>query len=58
LQGEKTVHLAPHGQCERCSNWFHFKGLQTPAGKSAPKWPIRYLGYTCKKCHREFMAGR
>ena len=56
LQGEKTVYLEPHGQCERCSNWFHFKALQTVAGKSEPKWPIRYNGYTCKKCHREFMA--
>ena len=58
LQGDKTVHLEPHGQCERCSNWFHFKALHAVTGKSAPKWPIRYLGYTCKKCHREFMAGR
>ena len=58
LQGEKTVMFAPHGRCDTCDNWFHFKALHTVAGKGTPKWPIRYLGYTCKKCHREFMAGR
>ena len=58
LQGDKTVMFEPHGQCWRCSDWFHFKALHTVPGKSTPKWPIRYKGYTCKKCHREFMAGR
>ena len=53
LQGKETEMLAPHGQCDRCSEWFHFKALQAVVGKSIPKWPIRYLGYTCKKCHLE-----
>ena len=57
LQGKKTAYLASHGQCWRCSEWFHFKALSMPAGKSEPRWFIRYNGYTCKKCHGEFMAG-
>ena len=56
LGGEKTVMFAPHGRCDRCDNWFHFKALQFPAGKSAPRWPIRYNGYTCKPCHKIIMG--
>ena len=51
FQGKKVVYLAPHGQCGRCSEWFHFKAMHSYAGKSEPKWPIRYNGYLCKKCH-------
>ena len=52
----KTVWLAPHGMCDICDQWFHYKALHTPAGKSAPGWNIRYLGYTCKPCFKELMG--
>ena len=56
LKNKETVMIAPHGRCDTCDNWFHFKALQTPAGKSAPSYPVRYNGYTCKPCYKELMG--
>jgi len=56
MQGDETIWLAPHGRCDICDNWFHFKAFYVPAGKSAPSYPVRYNGYTCKPCYRELMG--
>jgi len=56
LKDGETVWIAPHGRCDMCDNWFHFRALQTPPGKSAPSYPVRYNGYTCKPCYKDLMG--
>lgn len=46
-------YLKPHGKCKECSKYYAFAEFDFPEGVSQPRWPMRYLGVTCKVCKSE-----
>jgi len=46
-------YLEPHGKCKDCGKYYIFAEFDFPEGVSQPRWPMRYLGCTCKVCKSE-----
>ena len=46
-------YLKTHGKCKECSKYYTFAEFDFPEGVSYPRWPVRYLGATCKACKSE-----
>lgn len=46
-------YLKPHGKCNECGKYYAYSEFDFPDGVSQPRWPMRYLGVTCKVCKSE-----
>ena len=53
LPNGKEIRTKSHGKCFDCDDWFSIEALRTAEGMSMAKWPIRYVGYSCKACYNK-----
>lgn len=50
IEGRDDIYISSHGQCIECKEYKSIDALKTAEGMSPAKWPVRYVGYTCKDC--------
>ena len=46
-------YLKPHGKCKDCNKYYAYSELDMSDGVSQPRWPMRFIGVTCKVCKSE-----
>jgi hypothetical protein len=46
-------YLKPHGKCKDCNKYYAYSEFDISDGVSQPRWPMRFIGVTCKVCKSE-----